>query len=77
MTKQTHSTSPDTNPITVSNPQLRASLNGRVITPEDATHDAARTVFYGGINRRPALIVRAKDATDVSRVMSLARESGH
>jgi hypothetical protein len=77
VTKQTHSTSPDTNPITVSNPQLRASLNGRVITPEDAIRNAARTVFSGGINRCPPLIVRAKDATDVSRVVLLARESGH
>jgi hypothetical protein len=34
-----------------------------------------RAVFYGGFDRRPALIVRAKDATDVSRVVTLARES--
>jgi hypothetical protein len=57
--------------------RLRAALNGQVITPDDAGYDKARSVFYGGINRRPALIVRAKDATDVSRVVSLARESGH
>jgi FAD/FMN-containing dehydrogenase len=77
MTKQTpHSTSPQTNPTTISIAQLRATLNGRVITPEDATYDAARAVFHGGIDRRPALIVRAKDATDVSRVVSLARDSG-
>src|ERR671911_185049 len=38
--------------------------------------DEARTVFYGGFDRRPALIVRAEDATDVSRVVKLARESG-
>jgi FAD/FMN-containing dehydrogenase len=57
-------------------PELRAVLHGRVITPDDAAYDGARTVFYGGIDRRPAAIVRPKDATDVSRVVSLARERG-
>lgn len=76
MTKQTDSTSPQTNPAIISIPQLRAVLNGQVITPEDIGYDEARAVFYGGIDRRPVFIVRAKDATDVSRVVSLARESG-
>jgi FAD/FMN-containing dehydrogenase len=57
-------------------PELRAVLHGRVITPDDAAYDGARTVFYGGIDRRPAAIVRPKDATDVSRVVSFARERG-
>src|SRR5687768_147167 len=35
-----------------------------------------RAVFYSGIDRRPALILRVADATDVSRVIALARESG-
>ena len=76
MTKQNHSTSPETDPTAISLAQLRAVLNGRVITPEDATYDEARAVFYGGIDRHPAVIVRAKHATDVSRVVALARESG-
>ncbi|HEY3228897.1 MAG TPA: FAD-binding oxidoreductase, partial [Roseiflexaceae bacterium] len=56
--------------------ELRAALSGRVIAPDDTGYDEARTVFYGGIDRRPAVIVRVADATDVSRVVSLARESG-
>jgi len=76
MRKHSHSTSPETNSTAISIPELRAGLNGRVITPEDAGYDEARAVFYGGIDRRPALIVRVADATDVSRVVSLARESG-
>ena len=76
MTKQPHSTSPGTDPTAISIAQLRAVLNGRVITPEDAGYDEARAVFYGGIDRHPAVIVRAKHATDVSRVVALARESG-
>jgi FAD/FMN-containing dehydrogenase len=73
MTEQVRSTSPGTGPVPVS--ELRATLNGRVISPQDAGYDEARTVFYGGFDRHPALIVRAKDASDVSRVITLARES--
>ncbi len=57
-------------------PQLRRVFHGRVIASNDAIYDEARAVFYGGIDRRPALIVQAKDVSDVSRVVSLARESG-
>jgi len=56
--------------------RLRAALNGRVISPDDAGYDEARSVFYGGIDRRPALIVRVADATDVSRVVGLERDGG-
>jgi FAD/FMN-containing dehydrogenase len=61
---------------TLSIPQLRASLNGRVIAPEDADYDKARTVFYGGIDRRPEVVVRAADENDVSRVVSIAGDTG-
>lgn len=62
--------------VVLSIPQLRAAFNGRVIAPEDAGYDKARTVFQGGIDRRPAAIIRAADASDVARVVSLARETG-
>ena len=64
-----------TNP-TISIPQLRAILKGRVIVPDDTDYNQARAVFIGGIDRRPAAIVRVANATDVSRVVSFARESG-
>ncbi len=76
MTKQTRLTSPETNPTTISIPELRAALNGRVIAPDDAGYDEARAVFYGGIDRRPAVIIRVASAADVSQVVSLARETG-
>jgi FAD/FMN-containing dehydrogenase len=75
MANQTRSQSPDNNPTRSSIAQLRATLNGRVIRPDDPGYDEARTVFYGGIDRYPAAIVRVKDALDVSRVVTLARES--
>jgi len=65
-----------TSDMSMSLPELRAILNGRVIAPDDAGYDEARTVFYGGIDRRPAVIVRPADATEVSLVVSLARETG-
>jgi FAD/FMN-containing dehydrogenase len=56
--------------------KLRTDVGGRVIGPEDPEYDEARTLFYGGIDRRPAAIVRVRDDMDVSRVVSLARETG-
>jgi FAD/FMN-containing dehydrogenase len=61
---------------TLSIPQLRAALNGRVIAPGDPGYDQARTVFVGGFDQRPAVIVRVADAADVARVVALARETG-
>lgn len=55
---------------------LRAALRGRVITPEDAEYDQARTVFLGGIDKRPAAIVRPADTDDVARAIRTARASG-
>lgn len=56
--------------------QLRDAIAGRVITPDDPEYDAARAVFYGGMDRRPALIVQVSNASDVSQVVSLARQTG-
>jgi FAD/FMN-containing dehydrogenase len=67
-------TFPDLTGISI--PQLRSDLKGRVIAPDDDGYDEARTLFYGGFDRRPAVIVRVANAADVSRVVTLARESG-
>jgi FAD/FMN-containing dehydrogenase len=55
---------------------LRADLNGKVIAPNDPGYDDARGVFVTGFDRRPAAIVRVADASDVSRVVTLARKTG-
>src|SRR5574341_737579 len=60
----------------VSISDLRAAVKGQVIAPDDAGYDQGRAVFYGGIDRYPAAIVRVADASDVSRVVTLARETG-
>jgi FAD/FMN-containing dehydrogenase len=56
--------------------RLRAELDGRVIAPDEAGYDEARIVVMGGIDRRPAMVARVANATDVARVVALARESG-
>src|SRR3712207_2035685 len=56
-------------------PDLRALLKGQVIAPDDPGYDQARTVFYGGIEARPAAIARPADAGDVARVVTFAREN--
>jgi FAD/FMN-containing dehydrogenase len=60
----------------LSMPDLSDQLLGRVITPEDSDYDQARTVFVGGVDRRPAAVVRVADASDVARVIAIARDGG-
>jgi FAD/FMN-containing dehydrogenase len=52
---------------------LRSALRGAVIQPGDADYDSARAVWNGMINRRPGMIVRPADATDVVRAVTHAR----
>jgi FAD/FMN-containing dehydrogenase len=68
--------SPLSQPIGVPISRLRAQVTGRVVTPDDSAYDQARAVFYGGFDRRPQVIVQAADATDVARVVALARDTG-
>ena len=60
----------------ISTQEIRQAIKGRVIAPNDPGYDDARAVFYGGFDRRPAAIIRAADATDVSYAVSFAREKG-
>jgi FAD/FMN-containing dehydrogenase len=63
-------------PETISIEKLRTDIRGRVIGPDDPEYDQARTPFYGGIDRRPAVIVRVGGDADVVRAIDLARETG-
>ncbi|MEQ1901838.1 MAG: FAD-binding oxidoreductase [Devosia sp.] len=55
---------------------LKTTISGRLIGPDHADYDTARQVVYGGFDKRPALIVRAKDAADVQRAVDVARQAG-
>jgi FAD/FMN-containing dehydrogenase len=65
-----------TTPTNISIDRLRDGLTGRVIVPGDPDYDEARAVMAGGVDRHPAAIVRVANATDVSRVVTYAREIG-
>lgn len=56
--------------------KLRPQIKGRMIRPQDPEYDDARKVFVGGIDRRPAVIVRVADTADVARVVEVVREAG-
>jgi FAD/FMN-containing dehydrogenase len=55
---------------------LGSNLEGEVIGPDDAAYDEARQVFFKGVDRRPAAVVRVAGADDVARVITFARENG-
>jgi hypothetical protein len=48
-------------------------LKGDVILPADSTYDTARRIWNLDIDRRPALIVRCADESDVVRAVEFAR----
>lgn len=51
----------------------RKACRGEVLAPGDAGFAAARRVYNGGIDRRPALIVRCAGVADVRAAVNLAR----
>ena len=55
---------------------LADALAGDLLTPDDPGYDAARTVFNGMIDRRPAAIAVCATADDVRRAIYHARSLG-
>lgn len=47
-----------------------------ILLPGHPGYNAARTVFPGDVDRRPAAVVRARDAAEVARVVDFARTTG-
>jgi FAD/FMN-containing dehydrogenase len=56
--------------------RLRADFRGQLISPGDDGYDAARRVWNGAIDRRPALIARVSRTADVVAAVRFAREQG-
>src|SRR3954454_21879790 len=50
-----------------------ALLRGELIHPGDAGYDAARQLYNGMIDKRPALIARCVDVADVIGAVNFAR----
>jgi len=53
--------------------ELDRHLPGRVLTPSHAEFDHARRVYNGMIDRRPMLIVRCLDTSEVAQTVRVAR----
>jgi FAD/FMN-containing dehydrogenase len=56
--------------------RLRDSMRGPVIAPDDEGYDAARAIWNGAIDRRPACIARCAGVADVVTAVRFARERG-
>jgi FAD/FMN-containing dehydrogenase len=55
---------------------LADRISGSVVGPHDAAYDSTRAVHNGLIDRRPAVIVRAKTTNDVVEALAFARRNG-
>ncbi len=53
-----------------------ASLTGTLVVPGDEAFDEARQVHNSRFDRVPTIVVRAADAADVARTVTLASETG-
>ncbi|HET7442220.1 MAG TPA: FAD-binding oxidoreductase [Terriglobales bacterium] len=53
---------------------LQQELRGELLAPDNPEYDAARKVWNGMVDKRPALIARCADATDVVACIRFARE---
>ena len=56
--------------------QLASSFSGQLLREGDAGYDEARRVWNGWFDRRPALIARCQDASDVRSAVMFGREQG-
>ncbi|MBI4538129.1 MAG: FAD-binding oxidoreductase [Gemmatimonadetes bacterium] len=54
--------------------QLAGGLRGELLTPDTPGYDEARSIWNAMIDRRPALIARCAEASDVLRAVRFARE---
>jgi FAD/FMN-containing dehydrogenase len=54
--------------------RLRDSTRGAVIDPADESYDAARAIWNGAIDRRPACVARCTGVADIVAAVRFARE---
>ena len=66
-------------PVTLRAPhleQLRRTFGGEIITPADPGYDEARRLWNGVHDKRPAVIVRPRDASEVATAIAFGRDRG-
>ena len=55
---------------------LRTTMTGSIIEPADAGYDEARSLWNGGIDRRPDVVARCASAADVAAALAFAQAEG-
>src|SRR5262245_41879518 len=55
---------------------LAGQISGSVLRPDDPGYEAAREIYNGLIDHKPALIVRSRTTADVVAALALARRAG-
>jgi FAD/FMN-containing dehydrogenase len=55
---------------------LASLLTGQLVFPEDATYEQVRQLWNGGIQTRPAAVVRCANAQDVAHTIRWTRAHG-
>jgi hypothetical protein len=55
--------------------ELKMSLRGKLIEPQDADYETCRKVYNGMIDKRPIMIARCVDEADVKACVNFAREN--
>jgi len=56
--------------------ELQREFRGVLVVPRDPAYEAARTVWNGMVDRRPAIIARPTGAADVAAALRFARRLG-
>ncbi len=56
--------------------QLRTTLRGEFIGPNDDGYEVARKVYNAMIDKRPRLIARCPDVADLIAAVNFARDNG-
>ena len=56
--------------------ELKKSLKGNVILPENADYDEARKIWNAMIDKHPALIAQCTSTADVVAAVNFARDKG-
>ena len=54
---------------------LKSTINGSLILPGDADYDETRKIWNGMFDKRPGVIVRCKNASDVAGSVNFARDN--
>jgi FAD/FMN-containing dehydrogenase len=56
--------------------ELKGTIKGRVLAPDDPDYEEARQIWNAMVDRRPAVIVQCAQADDIPPVIRFARKNG-